>query len=338
MPGREYQAQPSRFGFNGKENDNDVKGFGNQQDYGMRVYDTRIGKFLSVDPLTKKFAWFSPYQFAGNNPNKFTDLDGAEPLDYSWHWIRSTEHPTKWHYSVFNVNDKWTEKVWTCMQYPNDNKIYYWKPYDGSHQTFDAIKSKNKDGSWNGRWVEFERQETLQARYGKKLADGIGIGVFGAFATIAAGIALEGALTTYGGKAIGNFILQTIREEIVETAVEKVTGIPILDLKDIAKGAGVIYRRLNLKTGKYYIGQSKSAERFEEKTGALANPNEQYEYEIIGSETPGKNLDALEETMIRKHGTPVTPNNPNGTLDNKRYQVNDKDYKSSGGTEKKKGG
>ncbi|MES1249328.1 MAG: hypothetical protein ABUL46_01520, partial [Chitinophaga rupis] len=36
-----------RFGFNGKENDNEVKGTGNQVDYGMRVYDPRVGKFLS---------------------------------------------------------------------------------------------------------------------------------------------------------------------------------------------------------------------------------------------------------------------------------------------------
>ena len=80
MPGREYQAQPSRFGFNGKENDNDVKGFGNQQDYGMRIYDARIGRFLSVDPLTRHFPWFTPYQFAGNNPISFIDLDGKEPV------------------------------------------------------------------------------------------------------------------------------------------------------------------------------------------------------------------------------------------------------------------
>jgi hypothetical protein len=34
-----------RYGFNGKENDNEVKGAGNQQDYGMRIYDPRWGSF-----------------------------------------------------------------------------------------------------------------------------------------------------------------------------------------------------------------------------------------------------------------------------------------------------
>ena len=67
------------FGFNGKMNDNDVKGgLGNQQDYGMRIYDPRIGKFLSVDPLTKDYPWYTPFQFAGNKPIQFIDLDGLE--------------------------------------------------------------------------------------------------------------------------------------------------------------------------------------------------------------------------------------------------------------------
>jgi RHS repeat-associated protein len=38
-----------RFGFNGKEKDNEVKGGdGLQQDYGMRIYDSRLERFLSV--------------------------------------------------------------------------------------------------------------------------------------------------------------------------------------------------------------------------------------------------------------------------------------------------
>ncbi len=69
-----------RYGFNGKENDNEVKGEGNQQDYGMRIYDPRIGRFLSVDPLTRDFPWYTPYQFAGNMPILAIDMDGLEPV------------------------------------------------------------------------------------------------------------------------------------------------------------------------------------------------------------------------------------------------------------------
>jgi RHS repeat-associated protein len=77
MPGRKLSGG-SRYGFNGKENDNEVKGEGNQQEYGMRIYDGRIGKFLSVDPITSDYPFYTPYQFAGNKPIVALDLDGLE--------------------------------------------------------------------------------------------------------------------------------------------------------------------------------------------------------------------------------------------------------------------
>ncbi|MGN6492810.1 MAG: RHS repeat-associated core domain-containing protein, partial [Agriterribacter sp.] len=80
LPGRVYNNhwRRYRYGFNGKENDNEVQGEYNELDYGMRVYDPRVGRFLSVDPLTKTFPWYTPYQFAGNKPIWATDLDGLE--------------------------------------------------------------------------------------------------------------------------------------------------------------------------------------------------------------------------------------------------------------------
>ncbi|HMJ48141.1 MAG TPA: RHS repeat-associated core domain-containing protein, partial [Ferruginibacter sp.] len=95
MPGRKYSANSSyRYGFNGKENDNEVKGVGNQQDYGERIYDPRIGKFLSVDPLAGEYPMLTPYQFASNRPIDGVDQDGLEwkPVtgadgnvtDYTW--------------------------------------------------------------------------------------------------------------------------------------------------------------------------------------------------------------------------------------------------------------
>lgn len=67
-----------RFGFNGKEKIDEVYGDGNFYDYGFRVNDPRIGRFLSVDPLTQKFPMLTPYQFASNNPIQMIDLDGLE--------------------------------------------------------------------------------------------------------------------------------------------------------------------------------------------------------------------------------------------------------------------
>jgi RHS repeat-associated protein len=70
------------YGFNGKENDNEVYGStGTFQDYGMRMYDTRVARFISIDPLGTYYPWYTPYQFAGNNPIKYIDLDGAEPTE-----------------------------------------------------------------------------------------------------------------------------------------------------------------------------------------------------------------------------------------------------------------
>jgi RHS repeat-associated protein len=89
MPGRKYLMENAyRHGFNGKENDNEVKGEGNQQDYGMRIYDPRLGRFLSVDPLTKDYPWYTPYQFAGNTPIVAIDLDGLEPVIPLPSWLR----------------------------------------------------------------------------------------------------------------------------------------------------------------------------------------------------------------------------------------------------------
>jgi RHS repeat-associated protein len=78
MPGRDYSAATYRYGFNGKEKDNSGEWNNTIYDYGFRIYNPKIGKFLSVDPMTKTFPWYTPYQFAGNKPIAAIDLDGLE--------------------------------------------------------------------------------------------------------------------------------------------------------------------------------------------------------------------------------------------------------------------
>ena len=83
LPNRHANTPDYRYGFNGKEMDKEVKGEGLQIDYGFRIYDPRLGKFLSLDPLLKEYPWYTPYQFAGNTPIQAIDLDGLEELHYN---------------------------------------------------------------------------------------------------------------------------------------------------------------------------------------------------------------------------------------------------------------
>jgi RHS repeat-associated protein len=71
---RSYTSSLYRYGFNGKENDKET----GEQNYGMRIYDPRIAKFLSVDPIGRKYPELTPYQFASNTPIQAVDLDGLE--------------------------------------------------------------------------------------------------------------------------------------------------------------------------------------------------------------------------------------------------------------------
>jgi RHS repeat-associated protein len=71
------------FGFNGKENDDDVHGAtGTFQDYGMRAFDTRLARFFTIDPIAFRFPMLTPYQFASNSPIQAIDLDGQERFHY----------------------------------------------------------------------------------------------------------------------------------------------------------------------------------------------------------------------------------------------------------------
>lgn len=66
------------YGFQGQECDVEISGNGNSYAFKYRVHDTRLGRFLSIDPLSDEYPWNSTYAFAENRVVDGLDLEGLE--------------------------------------------------------------------------------------------------------------------------------------------------------------------------------------------------------------------------------------------------------------------
>jgi RHS repeat-associated protein len=76
MDSRTVNDGDYRYGFNGKEKDQNEE-FGNTHyDFGARIYNPGYARFMSMDKYTSKFSFQSPYSYAGNTPIAGIDVHG----------------------------------------------------------------------------------------------------------------------------------------------------------------------------------------------------------------------------------------------------------------------
>ena len=75
-----------RYGFQGQERDDEVKGEGNSYNYKYRMHDPRLGRFFRIDPLSYNYSWNSPYSFAANRVIRYVELEGLETYDSMSSW------------------------------------------------------------------------------------------------------------------------------------------------------------------------------------------------------------------------------------------------------------
>ena len=81
MPGRKFtSADGYRYGFQGQEVDNEIKGEGNSVNYKYRMHDPRLGRFFALDPLAAEFPHNSPYAFSENRVIDAIELEGLENI------------------------------------------------------------------------------------------------------------------------------------------------------------------------------------------------------------------------------------------------------------------
>ncbi|MGD1845484.1 MAG: RHS repeat-associated core domain-containing protein [Salibacteraceae bacterium] len=81
-----------RYAYNGMEKDDEAKGGGNSYTTMFRQHDPRLGRWLSLDPLSAKFPWQSAYVAMDNNPVVFNDPFGLEATGGGSHGKRVDQY------------------------------------------------------------------------------------------------------------------------------------------------------------------------------------------------------------------------------------------------------
>ncbi len=153
MKGRTFSdGSRYRYGFNGEEMDEEgMGGGGATYDYGFRIYNPNLGRFLSVDPLSKEYSYNSTYAFAENDVIRSIDLDGLEKLmkiyvevPYNKQGVVLT-NPNGDRVMEITDGHKWTGTHEVKAYFVYDSKTGEYRYYDGDNPG-DAEAKMRADG------------------------------------------------------------------------------------------------------------------------------------------------------------------------------------------------
>ena len=148
-----------RFSFQGQEGDDEVAGTGNSYAFKYRMHDARLGRFLSVDPLSSSYPWNSTYAFAENRVIDGIDLEGGEWIHYQVYGLRDGGKPKISYVDKTYTNSvsKYADKIFGVDLEPF--KVYTLN-YNGNNYLFSSIEgmldadvtklSPDKDWTYEG--------------------------------------------------------------------------------------------------------------------------------------------------------------------------------------------
>ena len=147
MPGRSYNAHTSRHGFTGHEKESDlVEGIYTTE---YRLYDARVGMWLSVDPLFEKYVGMSPYNYCMLNPLMMVDPDGRKlryaqgvSEDFKSNFESACSHLKKYNSGEILSKIEQLEATIFVKEESNRSSYYspkqktiFWNPYQGLETT-----------------------------------------------------------------------------------------------------------------------------------------------------------------------------------------------------------
>ncbi|PKL80370.1 MAG: hypothetical protein CVV25_04365 [Ignavibacteriae bacterium HGW-Ignavibacteriae-4] len=152
MPDRNWSSEWYRYGFQGQEKDDELKGEGNSVNYTYRMDDTRLGRFFTIDPLAPTYPWNSPYAFSENRVIDGAELEGAE---WSEKVVQKSDGKTEIQRFVYiQVIDKTSSAV--PLEYIQQFKDEFKKKFS---EMMSGGDTKDIDYLMKPEWITFTDKE-----------------------------------------------------------------------------------------------------------------------------------------------------------------------------------
>jgi RHS repeat-associated protein len=148
LDGRTDSGGGYRYGFNGMEKDDEIKGEGNSVNYKYRMHDPRVGRFFAVDPLIQKYPYYSSYSFSGNRLIDATELEGAEPRIIHYKRLERSGKITE--FSTGRAPNDNQKGCFTCAEEHYD--FFFFKPLGSKN--FKTYSENTIRGSSGQAWLD----------------------------------------------------------------------------------------------------------------------------------------------------------------------------------------
>jgi hypothetical protein len=126
---------------------------------------------LSVDPLSKQYPWYTPYQFAGNTPIQAIDIDGKEPYRMAYKFANNPSPQLNLFHAdnIVNMAGANNPTSFNSLGWERQSQ-HFWDEYRSTPlgqkalspnnvERIDAGRSARVDEQWNSVMKQFEMTE-----------------------------------------------------------------------------------------------------------------------------------------------------------------------------------